>query len=284
MILKTARNVCIVFVILHTIYVGGVFWYIHNHQKPQDYLYWSKYIGLADKPMTNVGFVIDRKINVLGSLTYWWYTKGFSGHNLRHGVIHLVFGGLQWGIVGFFYGTIKGVLKSRKKVPQFDRSRNFQDEIDEAYRTLHHRAAPGSASEAKPRFVNGVHIPERKLALNPAEPLPAKSRFFETESGGFVVKEGGTHYILKVRICEAVPEESTVKIEYENPVDQGKPFVYQQVLPPEVEDFIFTSPVAIGGIKEEKTYIIKISVLNLSFGKEPIDVLEQEIRANMMPS
>jgi hypothetical protein len=278
---KTARNVCIVFIILHTIYVGGVFWYIHNHQKPQDYLYWSKFIGFADKPMTNVGFAIDRKINALSSLTYWWYNKGFSGHNLRHGVIHLVFGGLQWGIIGFVYGMIKSVLKSRKKVPQFGRSRNFQEEIDEAYRTLHHRGAPGSASEAKLRFISGVQMPDRRRALRSGEPLPAKSRFFETESGGFVVEEGGTHYILKVRICEAIPEESTVKIEYENPLDQKKPFVYQQVLSPEVEDFIFTSPIAIGGIKEEVTYNIKLSVFNRSSGKEPVDVLEQEIRVNM---
>lgn len=276
---KIVRNTCLFFVILHTIYVGGVFYYIHTHPRPQDYLYWSKFVGLMDKPLVNLGFALDRKINLLGSLTYWWHTQGFSGHNLRHGIMHLIFGGLQWGLLGVAFGMIRSLKKSLKKKASYEIPKIDKDEIHRAYRVLHQRGISGQTSQGQFQFLNGVNMYDQKSGLNDSEPSPAVSRFLETESGGFVVAEQGVTYFLKVHIRERPKEALRIKIECDNPMDGSKPFTYMQDFPPETEDFLFSSPAFVKGLQGHATYTINVFIFKNRSERDPIDELVQKVKA-----
>lgn len=267
------RKVCLTFVVVHTCYVVLVFFYIHNHSGPRDYDRWHSLFGCADKPLVDVGHAIDRSVHFTGPLSLWWYHKGFSGLNMTRGVIYLTFGGLQWGLWGFFLGTLWAFLQDRgRSTPRASPEEPALETND--HTTLQDYEALADLGD-EPLFVNGVHPADE----GGEESAPQKSRFFEAESGGIVVEQHRVGFYLQLRVREAPTQELLLHVECENPVDEEQPFATHDRFQADSSGFLFRSPTFFTGIQAEKLYTIKVSVFSDPSQTDPMDVLIQKVRS-----
>jgi hypothetical protein len=97
----------------HTVYVVFVFLFVHTHREAQDVLWWLYFFRNADEPLVTLGFTLDREaLSFTGRLTQWWYDMGHQGLNLRAAIIYLIFGGLQWSIIGFATGCVASGVRA----------------------------------------------------------------------------------------------------------------------------------------------------------------------------
>lgn len=104
---KIVIKITLIFLLLHTFYCVFVFAFVHTHPDAQDVLYWLMFFGPFDEPFVSIGYLFDGLVfNFTGILTDFWYKLGYSGLNMRSGLIHLIFGGLQWTVVGALIGTL----------------------------------------------------------------------------------------------------------------------------------------------------------------------------------
>jgi hypothetical protein len=274
--IKTVRNTVVTLVIIHSLYVIYVFWYVHAHQRHQDYLYWSIFFPYFDRPLVDIGFVLDKAFHFTGGATAWWVSLGFSGHNLRHGIIYLIFGGLQWAVIGLLPGMFFGLFSPRdkreKKVQASKRRLRLVKK--KVPRDTPPEYVPASVPKDQMLFVDGTAGPDPASKAPPAR----RSSFLQTESAGFVVLGEKIAYFLNLRVLN-VPEEEAphIRVEYENPRARGKPFIKVQPLPPKSASFQLLSPYLVKGVKAGKVYTIRVSIIKDMATAEPIDLLEQQV-------
>jgi hypothetical protein len=114
---KLVKRITLLCVGFHTLYVLFVFGFVHFHKTAQDVMYWFMFFPGADDPLVTLGFTIDRELfHFTAPLTALWYNLGFSGLNMRSGLIYLLFGGTQWAVWGFALGcAIVGIKEKIAK-------------------------------------------------------------------------------------------------------------------------------------------------------------------------
>lgn len=127
----------------------------------------------------------------------------------------------------------------------------------------------------KPAFVTGTYTPGSNLT----EPRPRESKFLKTEHAGFVVLEKGAAYYLHARVIQPRSSPIYIRVEYENPRDNGQPFVNDMELPPSRTSLTFSSPDVVSGIRNYGSYTIRATIYENRKSTTPIDTLVQPVRA-----
>lgn len=275
---QPAIKTALFFLLIHSLYVGFVFWYVHSHPRPRDYLYWPMFFPYFDRPLVDLGFWLDRLFHFTGSLATGGQSRGFSGHNLRYGLIYFLFGGLQWGGLGFLLGAVFG-SHSSEEVPvkpghspkpglQLGKKKNSQDRST--------TYVPASVPEDQELFVDGLFRDEEGAD----GPRPAKSEYFAAESAGFIVRGERVAYFLNLRVLKIPPDERPkIRIEYENPRRRKKPLTETKPFPPTAARIQLISPALLKGIKRGKTYRIRVFLQEDVSTRESLDRLEQTVVA-----
>ena len=274
----SAIRTALFFLLIHSLYVGYVFWYVHGHPGPRDYSYWSRFFPYFDSPLVDIGFWLDRLFHFTGAPATEWQSRGFSGHNLRYGLIYLLFGGLQWGSFGFLLGALfgspparEGREKPRQSPESKGRSREKKGSSDRPPPYL-----PASVPEDEELFVDGLFRDEE----GGGGPRPARSDYLATESAGFIVRGEQVAYFLNLRVLRPPPgERPEIRIEYENPLRRKKPFVESKTFPPTAGRIQLISPALKKGIKGGKTYTIRVSLHKDVSDRNALDRLEQPVTA-----
>jgi hypothetical protein len=111
---KLVKRITLLCFGFHTLYALFVFGFVHLHKTAQDVLYWLMFFPGTDEPLLTVGFTIDRELfHLTAPLTSLWYNLGFSGLNMRSGLIYLLFGGAQWSIWGFALGCAVAGIREK---------------------------------------------------------------------------------------------------------------------------------------------------------------------------
>ncbi len=275
---QSAIKTALFFLLIHSLYVGFVFWYVHSHQRPRDYFEWSLFFPYFDRPLVDIGFRLDRLFHFTGSLSAWWQSLGFSGHNLRYGLIYLLFGGVQWGILGFITGALFGSSSSGeepvkpgrrpKKRPQLAGKKGSKDK-PAVY-------VPASVPADRELFVDGLCRDEEGAH----GPRPARSDYFAVESAGVIVRGEQVAYFLNLRVLRPPPgERPEIRIEYENPLRRKKPFVESKTFPPTAARIQLISPALLKGVKGGKTYTIRVFLHGDVSDRNALDRLEQPVTA-----
>ena len=276
--LPSGIKTALFFLLVHSFYVGYVFWYVHGHQGPRDYFYWSTFFPYFDSPAVDIGFWLDRQFHFTGALATQWHSRGFSGHNLRYGLIYLLFGGLQWGSLGFLLGVIFRSPASTE-VPRKPRDGTKPRLRLVRKKDSQDKSAPyvqASVPDDEELFVDGLFRDDD----GGGGPRPARSDYLATESAGFLVRGERVAYFLNLRVLKPpASERPEIRMEYENPGRRKKPFIETKPFPPGAGRIELVSPALLKGIKGGKTYTIAVLLHEDVAERDAFDRLEQPVVA-----
>ncbi|MFC1753360.1 hypothetical protein ACFL96_08210 [Thermoproteota archaeon] len=110
------------------------------------------------------------------------------------------------------------------------------------------------------------------------EPLPVRGECLEVEFGGVILVESGVVLFLRTRVVDDRGKRLYFKCEFPNPLDSSNPFIDEKDYVPELDSYVFSSTRVISGLKGSEDYTAKVYVYESRYAKEPIEVIEQDIR------
>jgi hypothetical protein len=89
-------------------------------------------------------------------------------------------------------------------------------------------------------------------------PAPAESEYLKTTVGTFLINRAReVQYVLRCDVIKAIPEEITLRVEYENPVNPAAPIVQESTLSPGQQALNLESPI-LPGIQNRGIYTVRI--------------------------
>ena len=132
----------------------------------------------------------------------------------------------------------------------------------------------GRATAADLPLVSGVW----HKGHNITEPRPKSSNFMKVVEGGFLVLPTAAAYRLEIEVSSKLSPPYFIRALFENPADPDNPFVEESVMSQPQKTLTLThGPVK--GLRISGDYRITIKVFRRKGDAEPIDVLEQKVRA-----
>jgi len=110
------------------------------------------------------------------------------------------------------------------------------------------------------RFMLMLSVLVAVLAHGASPPDPGKSEYLVSTAAGFLFDPGaGTHYALSFDVVKSPPGTLYVIVEFESPVEAGKPMTTEVVVQPGKRSFQTRSP-SVHEIKNNRRYGVNLKL------------------------
>jgi hypothetical protein len=130
------------------------------------------------------------------------------------------------------------------------------------------------ATAAEPPLVSGLW----HKGHNITEPRPKSSNFMRVVEGGFLILPTAAAYRLEVEVSSKLSTPYFMRALFENPADPANPFLEESVMS-QPQKILTLTHGPVKGLRISGDYRITIKIFHRKGDAEPIDVLEQKVRA-----